>query len=757
MTEPDAVATSRAPTYAVVVPTWGLAALAAALVATLAALSIVERGGLVFALLLSALAVAVLIAPAVSLLERGMPRGAAVAIVVVLGIVALVSVLGTIAWDLNRQSRDLSSALHSAIDDLPPDSTAASVAESLELADRVDRVVDGAAARIVIGDTDPIAVAGQVGQFILIAVLGAFVLTQGRSVLASAIAQVRRASTREQLHGAFGDAFGRGGAFLRRTMAASIAHGAVAGVVAGACGLPGAVTLGTWVAVVSTVPIVGGVAAWAPLVALATVNDGSWQAVAFAGIVAIVVHGLLRRRWVHAALHVGPFLTLLGIGVGWSLDGVRGAVVGLLGAGAFAAVFARDLDLGDAVTDLVEDPEPHPSAGTVAVEPMSGMAVVAEARSERRMIRLNVSARTIVAGSALAVTLWTASHVIDNSKSLPIWLAIGSFIAIGLDRPIGYLERRLHVPRLGGIAVVLGAMFAVVISVGVLGGPSITDSAASIVRDAPETVRSLESLPIIGDVIRDHDASKNLETWIRELPDRISESSAVDRVINAAGDGLVGAVWTFSILLAVLVDGPRLVDHTRRRIPVHERMRWTKFGRAAHRALANVAAASAFVAALNGSIVMLLALALGIPLAPVLGLWAMGWNFIPQIGGFVAAVPLVALGFGQGTAPGLIAFGVFITYQTFENHVIQPFVGSKAVRLPPLVVLSGALAAGALAGFVGALMAGPVLGVVKVAMNELRQGEHVRVENRPATKLGAALRRRSVAAEDPGPVVDSRV
>ena len=145
---------------------------------------------------------------------------------------------------------------------------------------------------------------------------------------------------------------------------------------------------------------------------------------------------------------------------------------------------------------------------------------------------------------------------------------------------------------------------------------------------------------------------------------------------------------------------------------------------------------------------MLLAVALGIPLAPVLGLWAAAWNFIPQIGGFVGGLPLVALGFGQGPWQGVIALVVFVTYQTFENHVIQPVIGSRVVNVPPLVLLIGVLFGGALGGFVGALMAGPILGVAKVAMTELRS--RPRSRRRPGhddcvNRIGAAGRRSVVS------------
>ena len=199
---------------------------------------------------------------------------------------------------------------------------------------------------------------------------------------------------------------------------------------------------------------------------------------------------------------------------------------------------------------------------------------------------------------------------------------------------------------------------------------------------------------------------------------------------SAAGDGFAGAFWTISFMLAILWDGPRLVRAVRDRVAPAKRPEVVRFGRAAYTALSNVVAAAAFVAALNGTVVMLLAIALGIPLAPVLGLWAAAWNFIPQIGGFVGALPLVAFGFGQGPWTGIIALVVFVSYQAFENHVIQPLIGSRVVHVPPLVLLVGALFAGTLAGFVGALMAGPILGVGKVALNELRHGDGHRIEDR---------------------------
>jgi predicted PurR-regulated permease PerM len=237
-------------------------------------------------------------------------------------------------------------------------------------------------------------------------------------------------------------------------------------------------------------------------------------------------------------------------------------------------------------------------------------------------------------------------------------------------------------------------------------------------------------LPLIVRLLERNGAPEKVEDFLGTLPDRLRESDTVERITKAAGDGVVGAFWTVSLMLAILWDGPRLVRAVRDRVSPARRRRVSRFGQAAYTALSNVVAAAAFVAALNGTVVMLLAIALGIPLAPILGLWAATWNFIPQIGGFVGALPLVALGFGQSPSAGLIALVVFVVYQSFENHVIQPMIGSRVVHVPPLVLLIGALFGGTLFGFVGALMAGPVLGVGKIALNELRQGDEDRIEDR---------------------------
>jgi predicted PurR-regulated permease PerM len=116
---------------------------------------------------------------------------------------------------------------------------------------------------------------------------------------------------------------------------------------------------------------------------------------------------------------------------------------------------------------------------------------------------------------------------------------------------------------------------------------------------------------------------------------------------------------------------------------------------------------------LNGMVVLTTGLVLGVPLAPIAGLWSMLTNFIPQIGGFLGGGFFVLLALTKSPGTALIAAVVFLGYQQFENNVVQPAVVGQAVNLTPLATMLAALVGGAAAGLPGALVATPLMGAAK--------------------------------------------
>jgi predicted PurR-regulated permease PerM len=109
----------------------------------------------------------------------------------------------------------------------------------------------------------------------------------------------------------------------------------------------------------------------------------------------------------------------------------------------------------------------------------------------------------------------------------------------------------------------------------------------------------------------------------------------------------------------------------------------------------------------------------GVPAAWAIALVAGLAEFVPYLGIFIAAIPAVVLGFGQGTETGLWTLGVLIGVQQLQGNLVMPLLQNKMVDLPPAVTIFGIIAAGILFGLPGVLLATPLTIVVLVLVRRL--------------------------------------
>jgi predicted PurR-regulated permease PerM len=199
---------------------------------------------------------------------------------------------------------------------------------------------------------------------------------------------------------------------------------------------------------------------------------------------------------------------------------------------------------------------------------------------------------------------------------------------------------------------------------------------------------------------------------VDDLPSRLDDETVADiagRVVGGVGTLLVVLVTA----VAVMFDGDAIVARARRLVPPARRDRADEVGRIVYRSVGKYFAGSLTVALLNGFVILSAGLLLGIPLAPLAGVWAAITNLIPQVGGFLGGSFFVLLAVTEGPLTGAIALVVFLCYQQLENNVIQPAIVGKAVNLSPPTTMLAALVGGAAAGVPGALAATPVLGALK--------------------------------------------
>lgn len=110
---------------------------------------------------------------------------------------------------------------------------------------------------------------------------------------------------------------------------------------------------------------------------------------------------------------------------------------------------------------------------------------------------------------------------------------------------------------------------------------------------------------------------------------------------------------------------------------------------------------------------------LGVPLALLLGFLAFIFDFIPNIGPFIAALPAVLFAFAEGPTLALYVALLYFGVQQIESYLITPIVQHKAVHLPPALVLIVIIVMGIMFGIPGVIAATPLMAVLLVLVRML--------------------------------------
>ena len=110
---------------------------------------------------------------------------------------------------------------------------------------------------------------------------------------------------------------------------------------------------------------------------------------------------------------------------------------------------------------------------------------------------------------------------------------------------------------------------------------------------------------------------------------------------------------------------------------------------------------------------------LGVPMSISIGIATGILTFIPNIGGFIALIlaSLMALTQGPSTVVWVvIAYGAI---QLVESNIITPMIQQYQTSIPPALLLSFQLVFGILNGFLGIMVATPLLAAILPAVKEL--------------------------------------
>lgn len=333
--------------------------------------------------------------------------------------------------------------------------------------------------------------------------------------------------------------------------------------------------------------------------------------------------------------------------------------------------------------------------------------------------------------AAVAAGAAAAWAIATNAPDMVTRIAVGVLLGVALSPLVSAVQRRFDAPRGRAAAAVGGGLVLFFVAVVLLVAPPAVDQAGTFSDELPATVRDLYSWPIVGQRLEATDAAGDVRDLIDRLPARLDDQTLAELGQRLIG-GFLSAVVVGITALGVLIDGERVVRRVRAAVPPAHQAQADEVGRVVYQTFGSYFAGSLLVAVLNGIVVLTVGLVLGVPLAPIAGLWSMLTNFIPQIGGFLGGSFFVILALTKSPTTALIAGLVFLGYQQLENNVIGPAIVGGAVNLTPPATMMAALVGGAAAGVPGALVATPLIGAAK-ALYLQRRGE-LPVRREPALR-----------------------
>ena len=124
-----------------------------------------------------------------------------------------------------------------------------------------------------------------------------------------------------------------------------------------------------------------------------------------------------------------------------------------------------------------------------------------------------------------------------------------------------------------------------------------------------------------------------------------------------------------------------------------------------------------------GGVTTIFLFAIHVKAALPLGILAGLLKFIPIVGSIVAAIPAMAMGFIDSPHKALVILVGYVIIQLVENHLLVPVLMKAGVDIPPALTLGIQALMSVLFGFLGLLLAVPVLAAIMTIFRTINAAE----------------------------------
>ncbi|RZS87231.1 putative PurR-regulated permease PerM [Motilibacter rhizosphaerae] len=335
--------------------------------------------------------------------------------------------------------------------------------------------------------------------------------------------------------------------------------------------------------------------------------------------------------------------------------------------------------------------------------------------------RDRVPVRTIAATIGMVLLTVLALLVVQRIARTLVWLAIALFFAVALSPLVDLVQNRLRLKR--SLATLLVYVVGLLLLAGLVTAfvTPLVNQVGQLSNEIPKYVQDAQTgHGPFGSLLKRYD----VDQYITKNQDKIRSALAGAGVpalhyVAVAGEAVIALVTITVLSFLMVLEGPKLTEAAVAQLPDDRQTRVRRVAHDCARTVTGYITGALLIAVICGVLTFAVLYFTGVPFAGVVALFVAVCDLIPLVGATLGAVVAVVVALFAGVQEAIIVAVWFVIYQQLENHLFQPVVQSRTVKLNPLAVLVSVLVGVELAGILGALVAIPVAGIIQVIIRDV--------------------------------------
>ncbi|MGC5285209.1 AI-2E family transporter [Micromonospora sp. DT231] len=332
--------------------------------------------------------------------------------------------------------------------------------------------------------------------------------------------------------------------------------------------------------------------------------------------------------------------------------------------------------------------------------------------------RVTARRTLIVIGLLLATAL--ALVLVYATRRVLVWAVVAAFFAVALKPLVDRVQRRLVRRRSVATLLVFLVAFVLIAVLAALILVPLSGELARFADQAPELLRDARAgRGPLGQLLERTGARRYVSEHsdqLRDLGTRLRQPAV--GVLRGVVETVAGLVTVVVLAYLMVLEAPRITRGLLAAAGDGQGERLRRVGREVSRTVTGYLTGNLLISVVCGVLTFVVLVVTGVPFAAVIALLVAVADLIPLVGATLGAVIAAGAGFLHSPTAGVVVLVFFVIYQQVENHLLQPFILSRAVRLNPLTVLVSVLLAAELAGLLGALLAIPAAGIAQTLLRE---------------------------------------